>query len=231
MMKKIAFILTFLMFSMAINAQVWKAETIVSEFEVDNSKLDKWFTIDTISNAVFSRMKGKSYSSKCTIAKNNLRYLKVLHRNKEGKIQRGELVCNKSIANDLIDIFRQLYLKNYAIERMVLVDEYDANDEKSMTANNTSCFNFRFVTGSKVVSKHGQGRAIDINPLYNPCYNTRNGLTEPAAGKPYATKRTGKQGSISLINTQDLCYKLFISHGFKWGGSWKSKKDYQHFEK
>jgi hypothetical protein len=29
----------------------------------------------------------------------------------------------------------------------------------------------------------------------------------------------------------DLLYRLFINHGFEWGGNWRSKKDYQHFEK
>jgi hypothetical protein len=24
---------------------------------------------------------------------------------------------------------------------------------------------------------------------------------------------------------------LFIQHGFKWGGNWRTVKDYQHFEK
>ncbi|MBQ9285740.1 MAG: M15 family metallopeptidase, partial [Bacteroidaceae bacterium] len=26
-------------------------------------------------------------------------------------------------------------------------------------------------------------------------------------------------------------YRLFIQHGFRWGGAWRSVKDYQHFEK
>ena len=25
--------------------------------------------------------------------------------------------------------------------------------------------------------------------------------------------------------------KLFIEHGFTWGGNWNSSKDYQHFQK
>ena len=28
----------------------------------------------------------------------------------------------------------------------------------------------------------------------------------------------------------DLCHRLFTQHGFRWGGSWKNSKDYQHFE-
>ena len=33
------------------------------------------------------------------------------------------------------------------------------------------------------------------------------------------------------IDENDLCYKLFIEHGFTWGGNWNSSKDYQHFQK
>ena len=32
------------------------------------------------------------------------------------------------------------------------------------------------------------------------------------------------------IDTNDLCYRLFIEAGFEWGGAWKSCKDFQHFE-
>ncbi len=215
-----------------LSAQEWKAGTIVNEQEVKASEMDKWFCATTIPDDVFARMKGKSFGKNCTTQRTTLRYIKVLHRNKEGRTQRGELVCNKSIANDLVDIFQKLYEANYTIERMVLVDEYDAVDERTMADNNTSCFNFRFVSGTRRVSKHGLGMAIDINPLYNPCYDTRNGKTEPANGKPYATNRTTKKTSYPMIiDRQDLCYKLFIQHGFRWGGAWRTKKDYQHFEK
>lgn len=216
---------------MPIHAQKWIAGSIVNTSEVKTEELDNWFVSEPIPDAVFERMKGKSFSSSCTIQRNTLRYLKIIHRNKDGQIQRGELVCNKAIASDLLDIFKRLYEAGYVIERMVLVDEYNAVDEKSMTANNTSCFNFRFVAGTKTVSKHGKGMAIDINPLYNPCYNTRNGKIEPAAGKPYAKNRTDKKNYPMMIDKKDLCYRLFIQHGFRWGGNWKTKKDYQHFEK
>ena len=32
------------------------------------------------------------------------------------------------------------------------------------------------------------------------------------------------------INEGDLCYQLFVEHGFEWGGNWTNSKDYQHFE-
>ena len=34
-----------------------------------------------------------------------------------------------------------------------------------------------------------------------------------------------------MIDRNDLCYRLFVKHGFTWGGSWRSLKDYQHFER
>jgi len=34
-----------------------------------------------------------------------------------------------------------------------------------------------------------------------------------------------------MIDRDDLCNRLFIEHGFRWGGDWRSSKDYQHFEK
>lgn len=189
------------------------------------------FAIDTISNAVFARMQGHSFPKDCTISRSKLRYLTVKHFDAQGKEHQGELVCNKAIANDLIDIFRQLHQAHYPIERIELVDNYDANDERSMTANNTSCFCFRKITGSQRLSKHSMGMAIDINPLHNPCVSKRRDgsvIIEPAAGKRYADR---SKKSAYKLKKGDLCYRLFKAHGFSWGGDWRSKKDYQHFEK
>ena len=210
----------------------WTPATVVSDEAIKAYSIDSCFKAYPISDAIFSRMQGKSYKKDCTIPRSHLRYLHVLHRNVDGNTQLGELVCSAEIANDLLDIFRKLYDAGYKIERMVLIDEYDADDERSMAANNSSCFNFRVVNGSKTLSKHAQGLAIDINPLYNPCIRFSTGKVEPANGKPYATNRTAKQKTpVPFINTSDLCYKLFKQHGFIWGGSWTTVKDYQHFEK
>ena len=34
--------------------------------------------------------------------------------------------------------------------------------------NNSSAFNFRFISHTTRISKHGLGLAVDINTLYNP---------------------------------------------------------------
>lgn len=213
------------------NLRQWIPASTVSDDAVRTYTLDSCFKAYPISDIIFQRMQGKSYKKDCTIPRSTLRYLHVLHRNVDGQTQLGEIVCNQAIAQDLLDIFRKLYLNNYKIERITLVDDYDADDERSMAANNTSCFNFRTVSGTQTLSKHAQGRAIDINPLYNP-YVRRNGKVEPANGRPYATNRVNSRKiPVPFINTQDLCYRLFIQHGFRWGGAWRTSKDYQHFDK
>ena len=189
------------------------------------------FTIDTISDGVFRRMQGKSYGKDCTVARAELRYLRLSHYDKDGQVHVGELVCNKAIAEDLKEIFQALYEQKYPIERMRLIDDYDGDDERSMADNNTSCFNFRSIAGSGKLSRHAVGMAVDINPLYNPYVKRRkDGTTfvQPAVAAKYADR--GKAWPYK-IERGDLCHRLFVAHGFRWGGAWASQKDYQHFER
>ena len=46
-----------------------------------------------------------------------------------------------------------------------------------MSDNNTSAFNFRTIAGTDIVSEHGMGLAVDVNPFYNPqVKETENGV-------------------------------------------------------
>lgn len=209
----------------------WKAGETVSPQAVRCYGEWRCFSADTISNAVFARMWGKSYKKGCSIPRSKLRYVKVLHINGAGEIQLGELVCHADIAADLVSIFRDLYRASYPIARMVLIDNYGAQDRPSMEANNTSCFNYRTIAGTRKLSAHSRGRAIDINPLHNPSVKSRADGTfrvDPEKGRRYADRTKSFKYKISH---NDLCYRLFKRHGFVWGGDWRSLKDYQHFEK
>lgn len=188
------------------------------------------FTISVIPDSIFARMQGRSYKVGARITRAELRYLRLSHYDMQGHVRVGEMVCNRRVAQELVDIFRELYRAKYPIERMQLVDDYDADDERSMRANNTSCFNYRTVAGSKTLSAHSRGMAVDINPLYNPCVRTRNGKRsiEPATATQYADRT---RSFTAKIDTQDLAYRLFTQHGYRWGGAWRTVKDYQHFEK
>lgn len=178
---------------------------------------------------IFTRIKGKSYKDNCTVPLSDLRYLHVLHVGFDGKSHEGEIICNKYIADDLLEIFEELYEAQYPIEKIRLVDEYDADDEKSMADNNSSSFNFRYISYTKKISKHGYGLAMDINTLYNPYVKTVKGKLsiEPANAAAYVDR---SKDFPYKIDKEDLAYKLFTEHGFEWGGAWKNSKDYQHFE-
>ena len=161
----------------------------------------------------------------------DLRYVHIIHYDFDGKLAEGELICHNSIAEDLVEIFYDLYASEYQIEKVTLIENYNGDDTASMADNNTSCFNYRVVDGTKSLSKHALGLAVDINPLYNPYirYDKKGGQTvSPVEGEAYADR------TVSFpykIDPDDLCYRLFTEHGFTWGGNWNSSKDYQHFQK
>lgn len=219
--------------SLAANNAVrrYKPGDVVDERYLKSHGHEAFFSINAIPDSIFALMRGRSYKSDCTIARSSLRYILCLHRDDGGRAIVGEMVVNKAIADDVLHIFRELFEGGYPIERMRLIDYWDADDERAMTANNSSSFNFRFISHTRKVSKHGMGMAIDINPLYNPYTKTlRNGTTivEPAAGKAYLDRRRQFRYKITR---GDLCHRLFRKYGFRWGGDWKTMKDYQHFEK
>lgn len=139
----------------------------------------------------------------------------------------GVIVVNKDVSQDVCDIFKELYEKQYPIQRINLIDDYNADDALAMRNNDTSAFCYREIAGTKVLSNHSFGRAIDINPLQNPQV-MNSGETAPVEGKIYANRDLNEKG---MIKKGDDCYNAFISRGWSWGGDWNNNKDYQHFEK
>ena len=188
------------------------------------------FFYQSITDDLKQRINGLSYKEDCTVPYEDLRYVSVLYKDFNQKTQVGEIVCNKAIAQDLVEIFFELYCAGYEIDKIRLVDEYNADDDLSCADNNTSCFNFRQVYGSNNLSKHALGLAIDINPFQNPYVTYPNGVERisPPGSEPYADRNSGLE---HMITEDDLCYQLFMAHGFTWGGHWKTLKDYQHFQK
>lgn len=188
------------------------------------------FSHEPINEEVKQRIYGLSYKEDCTVPYEELRYVRVQYIDFDGLVQEGELICNKAIAQDLVEIFYELFQASYPIAKIRLIDEYNADDDLSCLDNNTSCFNYRVVGGSTSLSKHALGLAIDINPFYNPYVTYPNGVERisPAGSEPYADR---SRDFPYKIDENDLCYQLFTAHGFTWGGHWKTLKDYQHFQK
>ena len=167
------------------------------------------------------------------VSYDELRYVGILFYDFNGLIQAGELICNEYIADDLVEIFDELYKAEYRLESVVLIDNFGGDDTASMCADNTSCFNYRVVEGSTSLSKHARGLAIDVNPFYNPYIVFGKGeggsdYISPPGSEIYADRLAF---FAYKIDENDLCYRLFKAHGFVWGGDWNSCKDYQHFQK
>lgn len=192
--------------------------------------IDRLFYMEELSEETKSRINGKSYGDNCDLPYEELRYLRVLYHDFDDGTRIGELIVNRTIAQDILDIFRELYEIDYPIGRMVLIDEYDADDERSMSDNNSSAFNYRYIAGTTRLSKHSLGFAIDINPRYNPYITTIDGKQTilPENGTEYADRT---KDCPYYIRKGDPCYEAFISRGFTWGGDWENSKDYQHFQK
>ena len=151
-----------------------------------------------------------------------LRLVEVEYYSFDDKLHRGQVVVNKKVEKDIMIIFSLIKELKFPIAKVIPAVKYNWDDEASMNDNNTVAFNYRKVKGSKVLSAHSYGMAIDINPIQNP--HIKGKVIQPANAK-YDPKVRG-----TILRDSELV-KEFIKRGWQWGGRWKSSKDYQHFEK
>jgi len=152
----------------------------------------------------------------------NLRLVDVYYYGFDDKLHKGQLVVHKNVVLDVIEIFELIRESRFPIGKVIPISKYGWSDESSIQDNNTSAFNYRFISGTRVISNHASGLAIDINPALNPYI--KNGISLPEKCV-YDTTKAG-----TILSDLELV-KEFKRRGWQWGGDWKSLKDYQHFEK
>lgn len=199
---------------------------------------------DLPENKIKAMIDAKVWQSDCPVKLEHLKLLKLTHLDFQGNLQHGELVVHQIIAENTIAIFKALLDKKFPIEQIKTIDLYQGNDDESMKANNSSCFNYRKIKGSDRFSIHSYGLAIDINPVQNPCIsfldnqnelidsankdqllNYRQKLIDPTAGKNYLDRTNQRPGMVEPI------VDIFKNNGFAiWGGEWKNPLDYHHFQ-
>jgi len=171
---------------------------------------------------------GESWRPGCPVEPDQLRRVNVDHIGFDGQMHRGELIVHEALAPGVIAIFERLYRLGYPVEKVRTVDHYpDADDELSMEDNNTSAFNCRRVPGTNEWSPHAYGRAIDLNPLINPCLYA-SGYFEPQNAAAYLDRSRSDPG---LLHNGDPAVHVFTDRGWRWGGEWTGPLDYQHFER
>ena len=162
----------------------------------------------------------------CPVDLDDLRLIEVSHFTFDGENTTGELIIHEDAAEDIVGVFELLFADAFPIERMELVDVYEADDDASMAANNTSAFNCREVAWQPGVwSNHAYGKAIDINPLVNPYVSSTQLL--PPEGAVYADRSVRVVGGVYA---GDPIVDAFAEIGWTWGGTWSNAKDWQHFD-
>ena len=179
--------------------------------------------IDVISVETANRMSA-SWRVGCPVPLADLRLVSVTHVGFDGQGRKGELVVHEAVAEEIVGVFRSMFDAGFPIEQVRLIDEFEADDDRSMAANNTSAFNCRQATGSSRWSEHAYGKAIDINPVQNP-FVTRSGAVLPPAGSAFVSR----DPAPGLIAPDGPAVEAFDAIGWGWGGRWSSGKDYQHF--
>ena len=173
-------------------------------------------------------MVGVTWRQGCPVGFQKLREVHVTYRTPSGNAAHGVLIVHQSVAQETKTIFQKLFEDGFVFQEIQPAAKHAGNDDHLMATNTTSAFNCRRITGGKGFSKHSFGRAIDINPLWNPYVKGKTIL--PPAGEPYASNRQALTQS-GIMQPTSLPVRLFKEAGWTWGGDWKSLKDYQHVEK
>lgn len=154
--------------------------------------------------------------------KNNLKLVEVFYYSLDNKLHKGQIVIHKDVEKEIKEIFKQIEKSKFPVDKVIPICKYNWSDSASMADNNTSAFNYRIIKGTKKLSFHSYGIAIDINPFLNPW--VKGNEFDP----PYAKYKPDEPGT--LTGSSEVV-KLFKDRGWQWGGDWKSYQDYQHFDK
>jgi hypothetical protein len=164
-----------------------------------------------------------SWHAGCPVARSSLRLITMRYRGFDGRMHEGRLVVSVRVAPGVVRVFRRLYDAGYPIRRMVPIDAYGNDDDRSLAADNTAGFNCRRAVGGSGWSMHASAEAIDVNPRENPYVIGSRVL--PPAGRPFLSRPF----VAGVIHHGDAVWRAFRSIGWGWGGDWKGAVDYQHF--
>jgi hypothetical protein len=183
------------------------------------SKIDNGNIITDCNMSLDEALKGIVIPQKL---KDNLELIDVEYYSMDSKAHKGQLLLAKDLSYEVKSIFEEIKNSKFPISKVIPIVKYHWSDSLSMLDNNSSCFNYRSVKGTKILSSHALGRGIDINPFLNPQFKRGKISPENAHYNPSIP---------GTLTESSIVVKAFKKRGWKWGGAWKSTKDYQHFEK
>jgi hypothetical protein len=178
-------------------------------------------TVTPVPAAVVER---STWAPDCPVPLADLRYLTVSFRGFDGRAHTGELIVHRSVAADVVTVFRRLFAAGFPIERMHVTTVEERDAAPTGDGNNTAGFTCRSAVSTSAWSEHAYGRAIDVDPFQNPY--VKGSLVLPELAGSYTDRRALRPG---MITAGGPVVAAFRSVGWRWGGNWKSAKDYMHF--
>ena len=149
--------------------------------------------------------------------------LDVYYYSFDSKLHKGQVVVNKAVKKDVTEIFELIKSTKFKVKKAIPIVEYKWSDDASMADNNSSAFCYRFIAGTKRMSNHSYGMAVDINPFNNPVVY-KSGRVSPKGAK-YKPKSEGTFSKTHPV------VKAFLDRGWRWGGDFRKYKDNHHFDK
>jgi len=195
-------------------------------------------TIHSLSASQQDRMRQTGvWKPGCPVSLDRLRTVDFMMHTFSGTDKKGSLVVLDAVAPFVQTIMDELYAKKVPFERADPIEEFDADDDASMVANNCSAFNYRLITHTTSLSIHSYGVAIDLNPVQNPFIRADRAIDDPQNRKCKWVEVWPSQGTAFLNRTNirpgmlEPYRDLFFENGFRvWGGRWDDMPDYHHIQ-
>jgi len=179
------------------------------------------WTINPIPLDVLAR---SSWSDECPVTVEELSYLTLSHIGFDGRLHTGEMIVNRAVAEDVVEVFRQLHAAQFPIEQMRVITAAEIDAHPTGDWNDTTSFVCRPAVGATSWSQHAYGTAIDVNPFHNP-YQKAD-LVLPELASAYTDRANLRTG---MIAPGDVVTAAFDQIGWTWGGNWRNLKDWMHF--
>ncbi|WP_245908535.1 M15 family metallopeptidase [Pseudosporangium ferrugineum] len=158
---------------------------------------------------------------KCPVLPADLRKVWVTYIDFYGVARTGSIVVHETIARRVQRAFLTLYRMRFRIMGMspMSINAPWITDMATVTSG----YSCRAVAGSKTLSQHAYGLAIDVNPVQNPMI--RGSYIDPRSGAGFLARTPYRRGMMHATGA----VRAFTANGLAWGGRWRTLKDYMHF--
>ncbi len=175
---------------------------------------------------IIEKIEGSSIQEDSPVNVSELAYLTLPYCDFDGQVSTGHMICAKSIADEVLDIFEELYTNTYPIKSIEIAEGFtDAQsavlttlEAASKGSNNTTCLMYK--KDGEEFDKSAYGMALDINPMLNPDVSGED--TMPRNAIRYKDRENAEltytEGWAFIKEDSDII-KIFEKYGWKWCGS------------